>query len=451
MPRCRWTSPRRSYRAPTVQRPASNRPASTGDAGVPPERSWVVVTAPNVPRTPSGGMQVGSQWVTRPGMRNLPFSIDGSDGAARATTFELPHGRVQTPLYMPVGTQGAVRAVSPMHLADTGTQIVLANTYHLAQRPGAKLVAKAGGLHKFMGVPMSILTDSGGFQVFSLEREISEEGVSFRYEVDGQRTFLSPERSMEIQQALGADIAMVFDEPVPFGVGREEAAVSVDRTSRWEARCRAVHARADQSLFGIVQGGFWEDLRARSAAEIVSVGFDGYAVGGLSVGEGHDRMVEVLDWTVPHLPHDRPRYLMGVGRPLDLVEGVARGIDMFDCVIQTRHARSGVAWTWRGRIRLTDSRYRSDLYPIDTRCTCTVCRTFSRAYLHHLFRVGEVLAATRVSVHNIAWFHQLMGAMRESIVGGRFERFRAMVRETYPPESPTTKGRRKGRQEEIEA
>jgi queuine tRNA-ribosyltransferase len=388
-------------------------------------------------------------------MRTVPVTIDGTDGAARALTIELPHGTVRTPVFMPVGTQGAVRAVSPLHLSETGTQIVLANTYHLAQRPGEKLVAKAGGLNRFMGLPLPLLTDSGGFQVFSLEREISEEGVSFRYEVDGQRTFLSPERSMEIQQALGADIAMVFDEPVPFGVGRDEAAVSVDRTGRWEARCKAVHTREEQSLFGIVQGGFWQDLRARSAAEIVSIGFDGYAVGGLSVGEGHDRMIEVLDWTVPHLPPERPRYLMGVGRPLDLVEGVARGIDMFDCVIQTRHARSGVAWTWRGRIRLTDSRYRSDLYPIDTRCTCTVCRTFSRAYLHHLFRVGEVLAATLVSVHNIAWFHQLMGSMRESIVDGRFASFRAIVRETYPPDPPKAARPRRRRgppvEEDIEA
>jgi len=384
-------------------------------------------------------------------MRTLPVTIDAVDGPARAVTIELPHGTVRTPTYMPVGTQGAVRAVSPLHLAETGTQIVLANTYHLAQRPGEKLVAKAGGLHRFMGLALPLLTDSGGFQVFSLERTISEEGVSFRYEVDGQKTFLSPERSMEIQQALGADVAMVFDEPVAFGVDRDAAGESVERTGRWEARCKAVHTREDQSLFGIVQGGFWEDLRARSAEEIVGVGFDGYAVGGLSVGEGHDRMVEVLDWTVPHLPVDRPRYLMGVGRPLDLVEGVARGIDMFDCVIQTRHARSGVAWTWRGRIRLTDSRYRSDLYPIDTRCTCTVCRTFSRAYLHHLFRVGEVLAATLVSVHNIAWFHQLMGAMRDSIRNGRFAEFRAIVRETYPPETPGGKGRRQGRREDIEA
>jgi queuine tRNA-ribosyltransferase len=386
-------------------------------------------------------------------MRPIPFSVDATCGQARATTLELPHGTVKTPVYMPVGTQAAVRSVSPMHLLDTGTQIVLANTYHLSQRPGEKLVAKAGGLHKFMGVPIPILTDSGGFQVFSLDKEVDENGVTFRYEVDGKPTVLTPERSMEIQQALGADIAMVFDECLAYGTDHAYATRSVDRTTRWEARCKDAHTRADQSLFGIVQGGFWADLRERSAKAIVDLGFDGYAVGGLSVGEGHATMVEVLDYTTLHLPADKPRYLMGVGRPIDLVEGVARGIDLFDCVIQTRHARSGVAWTWRGRIRLTDSRYRSDLYPIDTRCTCYTCRTFSRAYLNHLFRVGEVLAATLVSVHNIAWFHQFMAEMRQSIVEQRFDAFRQEVREIYPPEppeppSPKGKGRRRGPDED---
>jgi queuine tRNA-ribosyltransferase len=368
-------------------------------------------------------------------MRPVDLTVDATDGAARATTFQLPHGTVRTPLYMPVGTQGAVRSVSPLHLQGTGTQIVLANTYHLSQRPGEKLVAKAGGLHRFMGVDLPILTDSGGFQVFSLDKEVDEGGVRFRYEVDGKPTVLTPERSMEIQQALGADVAMVFDECLAYGTDRAYAEASVDRTTRWEARCKEVHTREDQALFGIVQGGFWQDLRERSARAIGELGFDGIAVGGLSVGEGHDTMCEVLDWTAPLLPIDRPRYLMGVGRPLDLVEAVARGVDMFDCVIQTRHARSGVAWTWRGRVRLTDSRYRSDLYPIDTRCTCYTCKTFTRAYLNHLFRVGEVLGATLVSIHNISWFHQYMAEMRTSIVEGRFEAFRAEVREIYPPSS----------------
>ncbi len=366
-------------------------------------------------------------------MHAFPFALDATVGAARAATFTLPHGTVKTPLYMPVGTQGAVRSVSPLHLAETGTQILLANTYHLSQRPGEKLVEKHGGLHKFMAVEMPMLTDSGGFQVFSLDKEVTEDGVKFAYEVDGQPTFLSPERSMEIQQALGADIAMVFDECLPFGVDRHAAEISLARTHRWETRCKVAHQRPDQALFGIVQGGFWGDLRKHSAEAVQEIGFDGYAIGGLSVGEGHEKMCEVLDWTTPHMSAAHPRYLMGVGKPLDLVEGVARGIDMFDCVIQTRHARSGVVYGWRGRIRLTDRRFRSDMYPIDTACTCYTCKNFTRAYLHHLFRVGEILAASLASIHNIAWFHQFMDGMRTSILDGTFEDFRRAVREAYPP------------------
>ncbi|MFT5458478.1 MAG: queuine tRNA-ribosyltransferase [Myxococcota bacterium] len=390
-------------------------------------------------------------------MRSIGFSIDGTHGAARATTLTLDRGTIETPVFMPVGTQGAVRAVSPLHLHDTGVQIVLANTYHLDQRPGADLVAKAGGLHPFMAVDVPILTDSGGFQVFSLDKEVTEDGVHFQYEVDGKRTFLSPERSMEIQQKLGSDIAMVFDECLAHGTGREYAEKSLQRTHRWEARCKEAHTRPDQSLFGIVQGGFWADLRRESAEAVAGIGFDGYAIGGLSVGEGHDTMCEVLEWTTPHMPEQAPRYLMGVGRPIDLVEGVARGIDMFDCVIQTRHARSGVAWTARGRVRLSDKRFRNDFFPIDPNCTCYTCRNFSRAYLNHLFRVGEILSATLVSVHNIAWFQQFMRRMRASILDGSFEAFRADVRAQYPPRNeapPPSKsasratkgnGRRRGR------
>ena len=369
-------------------------------------------------------------------MRPIPFSVDAHVGQARATTLQLARGTVQTPLYMPVGTQGAVRAVPPDMLRDAGTQILLANTYHLSQRPGEDLVARHGGLHKMMGTELPILTDSGGFQVFSLEKTVSEEGVTFQYEVDGQRTFLSAERSMEIQQKLGSDIAMVFDECIAFGTERRYAEESVARTTRWEARSKAAHTRPDQSLFGIVQGGFWPDLRKRSAEEIGAIGFDGYAVGGLSVGEGHQKMCDVLEVTTPHMPWDAPRYLMGVGRPLDLVEAVARGIDMFDCVIQTRHARSGVLWAWHGRMRVTDRRYKKDMRPLDETCTCYTCRTFTRAYLHHLFEVGEILAATLASVHNIAWFQQFMTAMRLSILDGTFEAFRTRVREIYPEGTP---------------
>jgi queuine tRNA-ribosyltransferase len=259
---------------------------------------------------------------------------------------------------------------------------------------------------------------------------------------------------MEIQHTLGSDIAMVFDECLAYGTEKSYAQDSVDRTTRWEQRSKDAHTRTDQSLFGIVQGGFWPDLRKRSAEAIADIGFDGYAIGGLSVGEGHDVMCDVLDHTTPHMPVMAARYLMGVGRPVDLVEAVARGIDMFDCVIQTRHARSGVTWTRRGRIRLTDRRFRTDMFPIDPSCTCYTCQNFTRAYLHHLFKVGEILGATLASIHNIGWFQQFMGDMRNSIIEGRFQAFREAVHEHYPPEGPTQRtpasqkrsgGKRRGR------
>lgn len=371
-------------------------------------------------------------------MHSVNFQLDGTDGAARATTFTTVHGSVQTPVFMPVGTQGAIRAVSPQHVMQTNTQILLANTYHLSQRPGEDLVAKHGGLHQFMGVDVPILTDSGGFQVFSLDKTVSEEGVEFNYEVDGKKTFLSPERSMEIQQKLGADIAMVFDECIAFGTERKYAEASVERTTRWERRCKEAHTRPDQSLFGIVQGGFWPDLRQKSAKAIQEIGFDGYAIGGLSVGEGLTTMSEVLDYTMPHLQVGASRYLMGVGRPLDLVEGVARGIDMFDCVIQTRHARSGVMYTSRGRVRITDRRFRHDMYPVDKECSCYTCTTFTRAYLHHLFKVGDVLGTTLASIHNIHWFQSYMADMRKAILERRFKEFREWVWQVYP-EKPVAK------------
>ena len=374
-------------------------------------------------------------------MNHLPFSIEGKAGAARAAVLETPHGKIQTPVFMPVGTQGAIRSVSPQHLASTGSQIVLANTYHLSQRPGEKLVEKHGGLHKMMGVDLPILTDSGGFQVFSLKKtKVDEEGVTFAYEVDGNKTFLSPERSMEIQEALGADIAMNFDECLGFGVDEAAALLSIDRTARWAARCKAAHTRTDQALFGIIQGGFWPKLRARSAAQITEVGFDGYALGGLSVGEGHAKMCDVLNYSVALMPEDRPRYLMGVGRPLDLVEGVARGIDMFDCVIATRHSRSGMIYTDVGRIRLTDRRYRNDMYAPDTGCDCYTCTHFTRAYLHHLFRVGEILAASLATIHNLTWYARFMAQMRQSILEGSFDAFRQNVHQHYPASDPKPVG-----------
>lgn len=377
--------------------------------------------------------------------RPLPFRVEAQAGQARAGVLETLRGSIQTPVFMPVGTQAAIRTLSPLHLASTGSQIILANTYHLHQRPGEDLVAKHGGLHNMMNVPLPILTDSGGFQVFSLKKKtVEEEGVTFSFEVDGKRTFLSPERSMDIQMKLGADIAMVFDECLAYGTDKSYAEKSVARTTRWERRSKAAHTRPDQSLFGIIQGGFWPDLRKRSAEEIQEIGFDGYAIGGLSVGEGHQLMCEVLDYTTCHMSWEHPRYLMGVGRPLDLVEGVARGIDMFDCVIQTRHARSGMFYTSRGRMRVTESRYRRDMYPPDTSCDCYTCTNFTRAYLHHLFRVGEVLGATLATLHNLHWFAKFMGRMRASILEGTFESFRKEVHETYP-EKPPQKAKPKGK------
>ncbi len=365
------------------------------------------------------------------------YTLEREDpSGARAGRLQLRRASIQTPVFMPVGTQAAIRTVSPLHLATSGAQIILANTYHLSQRPGEDVVKKAGGLHKFMAVDLPILTDSGGFQVFSLDKkEVTEEGVAFNYEVDGKKTFLTPERAVQIQQDLGADIAMVFDECLPFGADRSYAERSVGRTTRWERRSKDAHTRTDQSLFGIVQGGFWPELRKRSAEEIQEIGFDAYAIGGLSVGEGLQVMCDVLDVTVPHMSKAHARYLMGVGRPLDLVEGVARGVDMFDCVLATRHARSGMLYTAVGRMRVTDARFRKDMFPPDTSCDCYTCVTFTRAYLHHLFRVGEVLGATLATLHNLRWFSNFMAAMRASILDGTFAQFRAKVADTYPEDT----------------
>lgn len=380
---------------------------------------------------------------------HLPFVVEARCGAARAGLLTTSRGVVPTPVYMPVGTQGAIRTLPPALLDTTPTRIVLANTYHLHQRPGEDVVARHGGLHRMMGLQVPMLTDSGGFQVFSLDKKrVDEQGVTFTYEVDGKMTFLSPERSMAIQMALGADIAMVFDECLAYGTDRAYAEASVARTTRWEQRSKAAHTRTDQALFGIVQGGFWSDLRRRSAEEIQAIGFDGYAIGGLSVGEGHARMCEVLDWTLPHLTAERPRYLMGVGRPIDLVEGVARGVDMFDCVIQTRHARSGMFYTRVGRMRITDTRYRKDMYPPDTSCGCYTCTRFTRAYVHHLFRVGEVLGATLATVHNLHFFADLMGRIRQAVIDGTLNALRREIAEVYPDQPPGPKGRGRPEAEE---
>ncbi len=366
--------------------------------------------------------------------------------AARTGVLDLGRGQVKTPVFMPVGTQGAVRALPPHWLREVGAQIVLANTYHLHQRPGEALVEKLGGLHRFMAVDLPILTDSGGFQVFSLrKKELTEEGVAFAYELDGKKTFLSPETSMKIQMSLGSDIAMAFDECLPADSSREVVETSIDRTYRWAARCIEAHTRPDQSLFGIVQGGMFGDLRKRSAQQITSLPFDGFAVGGLSVGEGPEKMNAVLAETMPHMPPEKARYLMGVGRPQDLVDGVATGIDMFDCVIPTRHARGGALYTFQGRIRITHAKYRRDAYPIDTACGCYTCRNFSRAYVHHLFEIGEVLGSTLATIHNLMFFADLMTKIRSTIEDGTFMSFRKDVHALYPEKDEDEGGKEEAR------
>jgi len=375
---------------------------------------------------------------------------------ARAGRLTLPRGVIHTPVFMPVGTQAAIRAMAPLHLRDSGAEIILANTYHLHQRPGEGVVEKLGGLHRFMGVDLPILTDSGGFQVFSLDKkEVTEEGVGFAFAVDGKRTFLSPERAMAIQQRLGADIAMAFDECLHADASWAETSASVDRTARWAARSLSAHERPDQSLFGIVQGGMYPDLRRRSVDQITSLAFDGFAIGGLSVGEGPEKMNEMLATTMPHMPPRLPRYLMGVGRPQDLVDGVALGVDMFDCVIPTRHARGGSLYTFQGRIRITHGRYRRDAYPIDTACGCYTCSNFSRGYLHHLFTIGEVLGSTLATIHNLRFFGDLMRRVREAIAAGGFAALRRDIKALYPergdaaPRDDDREDERRGAQERM--
>ncbi len=360
-------------------------------------------------------------------MSGFSFTVEARDGRARAGRLETPHGVALTPVFMPVGTAGAVKAVLHRDLREIGARILLANTYHLMLRPGDALVAGLGGLHGFTGWDGPFLTDSGGYQVFSLAalRRTGEEGVRFQSHLDGSSHLLSPERSIEVQQNLGADIAMAFDECPPGDAPREAVAEASARTTRWAQRSRDAHQRPDQWLFGIVQGGVHLDLRDESARALMQIGFPGYAVGGLSVGEpkpGRDRVLEHLD---PVLPADRPRYLMGVGTPQDLIEGVARGVDMFDCVMPTRNARNGQLFTSRGRLSIRNARYRDDPRPPDPDCRCPTCRTASRAYLRHLHQANEMSAATLMTIHNLFHYLDMMGAMRQSILLGRFESWRA--------------------------
>jgi queuine tRNA-ribosyltransferase len=360
----------------------------------------------------------------------MKFTLMKSDGGARRGEIETPRGTIRTPAFMPVGTAATVKAMYPDQVRALGADIVLGNTYHLMLRPGAEEVAALGGLQDFMQWDGPILTDSGGFQVMSLSKlaKMSEEGVRFQSHLDGSEHMLTPERSIEIQTLLGANIRMVLDECTPFPATHEQAETSMQLSMRWAARSKNAFADYDagagDALFGIVQGGVYEDLRHQSAAMLQDIGFDGYAVGGLAVGEGHDAMLEVLDVTTPALPQDKPRYLMGVGTPEDLVEAVARGVDMFDCVMPTRAGRHGTAYTWRGKVNIRNARHAADPRPLDDAMACEASSRYSRAYLHHLHRCGEYLGAMLLTWHNLAFYQELMAAMRAAIEDGKFEDFR---------------------------
>ncbi len=375
----------------------------------------------------------------------MSFQVIGQDNHTRARLGKLSttHGEIPTPVFMPVGTQGTVKGMTPDALREIGAKILLGNTYHLYLRPGHELVNAMGGLHRFMGWDRSILSDSGGFQVYSLGnlREISEEGVSFRSHIDGSLWMLSPERSIEIQQCLGSDIMMCFDECAPYPASHEYVSRSMQMSMLWAQRCRETHEKANreqtplvnaqQQLFGIVQGGMYKDLREQSVQQLLSMDFDGYAIGGLSVGEPKATMLEILEYTVPRLPEHAPRYLMGVGTPLDIVRGVALGVDMFDCVLPTRNARNGTLFTKSGKIVIKNAQYKSDSRPVEEDCTCYSCRNFSRAYLRHLFVAKEILASILNTIHNLHFYLDLMARIQKAIAKNAFDVFKDRFEREY--------------------
>ena len=368
-------------------------------------------------------------------MNNFAFELIASDGDARAGVIRTPRGDIRTPAFMPVGTAGTVKAMLPQSVRETGADIILGNTYHLMLRPGAERVARLGGLHKFCGWERPILTDSGGFQVMSLSklRKIGEDGVKFRSHIDGSEHFLSPERAMEIQRLLGSDIQMVLDECPALPAERGEIEKSLALSMRWAARSKSAFGeQPGRACFGIVQGGTFADLRQRSAQALQEIGFDGYAIGGLAVGEAQEAMFETLDATGPHLPADRPRYLMGVGKPDDIAGAVLRGVDMFDCVLPTRSGRNGQAFTRHGTVNLRNARHADDSAPLDDSCDCPACRQFSRAYLHHLVKAGEILASMLLTRHNLHYFQNMMAMLREGIRAGRVRDVAAQIAEAYP-------------------
>ncbi len=361
-------------------------------------------------------------------VQNFSFALHATDGAARTGVISTPRGDIRTPAFMPVGTAATVKAMLPESVAATGADILLGNTYHLMLRPGAERVARLGGLHAFMNWPKPILTDSGGFQVMSLAelRKLTEEGVAFRSHIDGARHMLTPERSMEIQKLLGSDIVMAFDECPALPAEEAQVAASMRLSMRWAQRSRdAFGDRPGHALFGIQQGGVTEALRAESAEALRAIGFDGYAIGGLAVGEGQAAMFGVLDYAPAMLPADRPRYLMGVGKPDDILGAVKRGVDMMDCVLPSRSGRTGQAWTRRGQINIKNARHADDPRPLDEACTCPACRGYSRAYLHHVFRSGEIIASMLLTWHNLHYYQELMDGMRAAIRGHRFAAFEA--------------------------
>ena len=361
-------------------------------------------------------------------MTRFSFSLDATDGAARTGVIDTPRGQIRTPAFMPVGTAATVKAMMPESVAATGADILLGNTYHLMLRPGAERVARLGGLHDFMNWQRPILTDSGGFQVMSLAglRKLTEEGVTFASHIDGSRHVLTPERSMEIQRLLGSDIVMAFDECPALPATEEEVARSMRLSMRWAQRSRdAFGDRPGYALFGIMQGGVTRELREESAGKLKEIGFDGYAVGGLAVGEGQEAMFGVLDYAPGFLPEDKPRYLMGVGKPDDIVGAVKRGIDMMDCVLPSRSGRTGQAWTRRWQVNIKNARHQDDPRPLDEACTCPACRNYSRAYLHHVFRAQEMISGMLLTWHNLHYYQELMAGMRAAIAAGRFAEFEA--------------------------
>ncbi|MGB5591855.1 MAG: tRNA guanosine(34) transglycosylase Tgt [Gammaproteobacteria bacterium] len=355
----------------------------------------------------------------------MKFTVQANDGSARRGQMAFSRGLVDTPAFMPVGTYGTVKAMTPEELEQSGAQIILGNTFHLMLRPGTEVISKHGDLHQFMHWERPILTDSGGFQVWSLaaRRKISEEGVRFASPVDGAQVFLSPEVSMEVQRKLGADIVMIFDECTPYPASEKEARISMELSARWAERSRTAHGDNPAALFGIVQGGMFPHLRQESMQRLSNIGFDGYALGGLSVGETEAERLEVLEAAVPDMPAEKPRYLMGVGTPEDLVEAVRRGIDMFDCVMPTRNARNGHIFTRHGTIKIRNARHRDDKQPLDPACTCYTCRNFSRAYLRHLEKCGEILGARLNTIHNLHYYQELMAGLREAISSAQLNEF----------------------------